>query len=942
MRRGLGVAVWLWAAAASAAGVADEAEFHFRRGLAFEKQGKLEEALEAFYASNRLVPNRNVQLNIASALGRLKLYDEAFRAYSELLGQPSSAEERAEVERALSYLRPMLALVKVDSAPKGALIFAERRDLGALGATEKVLALKPGRTRILLDLPGYRSAEVEVELSRGKEAVVFRELERIYGELELFGLPREAEVRLEGVEEPILRGPGRVRLVPGRVALLITAPGFKRERLEREVLPDQLRSEEVSLERESRPPPKVGALVVRANVDGATVTVGKLDRCFTPCVVEKLEVGEWEVAVSQEGRDPFRTMVEVKENQLLPVLAHLRPKRMEVAGATQRLIRLDDAPASMTVITAEEIRAFGYATVAEALRSVRGLHVWSDRARDSVGVRGFGWPESANARVLVLVNGHPLNELVRGYGPIGMDLGIDMEQVERIEVVRGGGMVFGSTAFLGLVNVVMRRPEVGPHVRGAFALDTDGRQEARALASVRKDWGELLALAGIAGGAGQPLSLPGETQPRLDGWNGRQAFLSARLGPVTLTAGTIAYGKSVPTGYGWSGENGVASLEGRSFAALQLEHEFPGGSFLLARLAADAAGHSLSYGGPDGSALSEHAGYGDLSGELRFEWAVHPKHRLLFGAASGRTPELWQRAQASAAPEPMELSAPETKTTFYMSHEWVPRPSFRLNLGLRFDPVGTIARGRLAQVERVMEWGNPHIALVLKPYEGGNTKLVFDATVRRTTPRELTFGFPPLLREAPAKLGEEQRGAFEVEHAHTLSDEASLVGVLFLNSFNAIISSAPAESGALVYGNSAPYAVVGSELELRWTPGDGRFLSLSNVYQGSTGAVGSLINSPEHNIAARLSWPILSQALLASTEMVFLGARKDRDGARIPETMQWNLVLSGDYLPWRLHYYGGVMNLLDERRADPLGPDTLLSQVPRYGRQVRVGFSRSF
>ena len=97
------------------------------------------------------MPNRNVQLNIASTLGRLQLYDESFRAYSELAREPLPPDERKDVDQALAYLRPRLALVRVESTPPGASIFVGRRDLGALGSTPKTLALKPGRHRILLD-----------------------------------------------------------------------------------------------------------------------------------------------------------------------------------------------------------------------------------------------------------------------------------------------------------------------------------------------------------------------------------------------------------------------------------------------------------------------------------------------------------------------------------------------------------------------------------------------------------------------------------------------------------------------------------------------------------------------------------------------------------------------------------------------------------------------
>src|SRR5437868_13050984 len=91
--------------------VADEAQFHFVRGNQFYREGHFDEALSAYYASNRLVPNRNVQFNIARCLEQLKLYHEAFRAWTGLEEGNAPAAERATIRASVDKLRPHLALV---------------------------------------------------------------------------------------------------------------------------------------------------------------------------------------------------------------------------------------------------------------------------------------------------------------------------------------------------------------------------------------------------------------------------------------------------------------------------------------------------------------------------------------------------------------------------------------------------------------------------------------------------------------------------------------------------------------------------------------------------------------------------------------------------------------------------------------------------------------
>lgn len=83
---------------------------------------------------------------------------------------------------------------------------------------------------------------------------------------------------------------------------------------------------------------------------------------------------------------------------------------IKVYSASKHLQSAGDAPSSVTVITADEIQQHGYRTLADILQTVRGFFVTYDRNYSSIGVRGFARPEDFNTRVLLLVDGHRLND----------------------------------------------------------------------------------------------------------------------------------------------------------------------------------------------------------------------------------------------------------------------------------------------------------------------------------------------------------------------------------------------------------------------------------------------------------------------------------------------------------------------------------------------------
>jgi len=122
------------------------------------------------------------------------------------------------------------------------------------------------------------------------------------------------------------------------------------------------------------------------------------------------------------------------QNNLIISLEELLNVRISTAVKYEQTIR--EAPASVTIITSEDIERYGYRTLDEVLMSVRGFYTRNDRNYVYMGVRGLSRPGDYDNRILVLVNGHTLNENIYGAPFFGTDLGMNLAVIERIEIVR--------------------------------------------------------------------------------------------------------------------------------------------------------------------------------------------------------------------------------------------------------------------------------------------------------------------------------------------------------------------------------------------------------------------------------------------------------------------------------------------------------------------------
>jgi iron complex outermembrane receptor protein len=139
------------------------------------------------------------------------------------------------------------------------------------------------------------------------------------------------------------------------------------------------------------------------------------------------------------------------------------PARLEpiVVTPTRLEQQAGESPASVTVITADDIRSSPYVTLDDVLRQIpsfslfrRSSSLVGHPTTQGVSLRGVG--PSGASRALVLVDGIPINDPFGGWVPWSR---VPLLSIEQIEVVRGGGSaLWGNGALGGVINVITRRP----------------------------------------------------------------------------------------------------------------------------------------------------------------------------------------------------------------------------------------------------------------------------------------------------------------------------------------------------------------------------------------------------------------------------------------------------------------------------------------------------
>jgi len=133
---------------------------------------------------------------------------------------------------------------------------------------------------------------------------------------------------------------------------------------------------------------------------------------------------------------------------------------LKVVSAGKTAQTINESPAIISVITAEQIQLRGYTNLAMLLNSLPGIYVLDDNLQYNAGIRGINSGMESWSRVFkLMIDNQPVSFRSTAENWLGKEL-IPMSAIERVEIVRGPlSTIYGANAFLGVVNIITKKGE---------------------------------------------------------------------------------------------------------------------------------------------------------------------------------------------------------------------------------------------------------------------------------------------------------------------------------------------------------------------------------------------------------------------------------------------------------------------------------------------------
>ena len=650
-----------------------------------------------------------------------------------------------------------------------------------------------------------------------------------------------------------------------------------------------------------------------------------------------------------EAKSPQKDLSQLSLEELMNIKVDV------VYGASKFQQKVTEAPSSITIITADEIQKYGYRTLYDLLQSVPGFYGSYDRNYSYVGMEGISRPTDYNTHLLILIDGHRVNDQIFNGAYVGTEAILDVDLIQRVEIIRGpGSSLYGTNAFLGVINIITKR---GRDLKGAeVSADAGNLQTYRGRATYGQQYAsglELLLSGTYYDSKGnRQLFFPEFNSPatnngvaqEVDADQFHSTFLSASYRDFALRTGYDSREKHVPTGsYGTVFDDpSTETTDSRAYVDLQYLRTIGHGWELNARAFYDWYWYNgiflYDYSGegiPPFTANHD----GQRGNWWGFDFSVSKRagerHHLTLG-----TEETFNAVQVlenfDQTPYFSYLSdrRSSTQSSVYLQDEIAIRKNLLLSAGVRYDWYSTFG-GTL----------NPRLGLIYSPQENTDIKVLYGRAFRAPDDYELHYSDPSGGFEPSSNLHPETIQTAEVVFERYFWQHASLSASGFYNWMNDLISqSTDPANGLFHFANLDGVRGKGLEFQISAKRPSGWEGRLSYTLQESHSTPGGepLSNSPRHLAKINLIAPLFRDKLFASFEGQEMSRRLTVIETLVGGSFVANATLYSKDLLGKLRLSASLYNLFNKRYADPVGQEIQGASVIQDGRTFRVKLTYGF
>jgi iron complex outermembrane receptor protein len=647
--------------------------------------------------------------------------------------------------------------------------------------------------------------------------------------------------------------------------------------------------------------------------------------------------------------DASTNLSDLSVEQLLDI------KVERVSGASRYEQEVSRAPASVSVITAEDIQQLGYRSLVDVLQGVRGMYVANDRNYYYIGMRGFGRPGDYNSRILLLVDGHRINDNIYNDPLAGTSGIIDVDLIDRVEVIRGpSSSIYGDSAFLGVINVLTKPGRKWNRVEGS--VEVGGYETYKGRFTVGKMFSEdfEFTLSGTWSESAGDTSLyypefanaihGSGVAKDSDQENSESAFASIRWKDFTLSGGWVSRNKEVPTASFETLFNvGMEdTLDERGYVDLRYDKDLGATTHLLARAYYDYYSYLGHY--PDQRTVVE--GWGavtqllvdDVVGDwVGTEWqltqTIFDRHTLVAGVEyrENLTQEQREYYEGSAS-EVMHSEESGGNVGLYGQAEIALRTNITLTAGLRYDHYDSFG-GTL----------NPRLGLIYSPWKPTNFKLLYGRAFRAPNVYELYYESPGTALANP-HLDPETIDTYEFVWEQQLPANLRLSASAYYYEIRDLITQQKDAEGLVYYANVDSVHAQGLELELEHRFSFGLRTrvgyALQRAEDQTTGE--ELSNSPRNLAKFQVIAPLYRDKLFTGLEVLYTGCARTLTGAEADDFTIVNWTLFSQNLVKNLDLSASVYNLFDVHYGYPGAAEHVQDIIDQNGLSFRVKLTYHF